>query len=125
MDDAAWRKMLIDGLDGWFDGEVEPFADDYVSIEGTYRIVTSKLTTDQDAALLEIYKVLPGHYQINAAEGMPYWYGENQNDVPYLTASFEPGGILIEGILQRADWVEWDAMFRRLVDQVCLPRYPA
>lgn len=125
MDEATYRSMLIEGLDGWFDGEVEPIGDNFVWVEGAYRIVTSKLTSNQDDALLDIYKQLPGAYRIHAADGMPFWYGEGLNNIPHLTASFEPGGILVEGVLPKTDWTEWDTMFRRLVDEARLPRYPA
>jgi len=125
MDEATYQSMLVVGIDNWFYGKVEPVGDNCVWIEGNYLIVTSRLTTVQDDALLAIYKMLPGEYRIHSEDGMPYWYGAGRNNIPHLTASFEPGGIQIEGILREDDWIEWDTMFRRLVDDAGLPRFPA
>jgi hypothetical protein len=63
MSEQDWP--LIDGVEGWFQGNVVPFADEYLLIEGTYTIFTMRLTEPQVDALGRIYRQLPGRYRIN------------------------------------------------------------
>ena len=123
MSEREWPS--IDGVDGWFQGNIEPFTDEYFLIEGTYTIFTGRLTRAQDDALGQIFPQLPGQFRINPKDGMPYWYGQSDDEIPHLTASFEPSGIVVSGVVQQKDWAEWDAKFRQLVDEAKIPRFPA
>ena len=115
---------MIDGVDGWFQGNVEPFTEDFVYIDGCYTIFTGRLSIEQDRELFQIYPKLPGEFRINPHDGMPYWFGDTQNDIRHLTVSFEPSGIVVSGVVSKRDWKLWDSTFRALVDEARIPRFP-
>lgn len=57
-----------------------------------------------------VYQQLPA-FCGNDEAGCPNWYGRD-GDTRYLSASVEPGGLLVEGMLDEREWQLWDAAFR-------------
>jgi hypothetical protein len=57
-------------------------------------------------ALVRVYEQLPGFIDFDARDSVPYWFGKDEN-AHFLFASVEPAGVLIEGVLDEKDWLEW------------------
>jgi hypothetical protein len=114
----------ISGLEGWFQGKVEPCDDNtsLIEISGTYCIDTSRLTEQQLLDLGKIFEQLPS---LNvASDGTLCYFGSEEESSPILSVSFEPSGIVVWGKLTLDQWIEWDGEFRHRVDQAALPRFP-
>lgn len=57
-----------------------------------------------------VYEQLPAWRGFNS-EGFPSWFGEEDKDREYLTASVEPSGLYVFGFVNDADWQQWDESF--------------
>jgi hypothetical protein len=60
--------------------------------------------------LAVVYQQLPA-FCGNDIDDCPNWYGRD-GDPKYLSASVEPSGLLVEGMLDEHEWQLWDAAFR-------------
>ena len=67
-----------------------------------------------------VYHGMPGWLGYGAEgrgeEGIPYWFGVEEDDV-FLWASSEPPGLLIEGQMDQAEWERWIHEFKTLASQ--------
>lgn len=66
----------------------------------------------------EIYRELPGRYR---ELQIPTWFGDREPEPPFLSASAEPPGIQVYGILPEADCAAWDAGFIAALSASALP----
>jgi hypothetical protein len=78
-------------------------------VERVYCLRFSQFTDAHWKRLREIYALLPEWATVG--DGMPYWFGPEE-DPPYLTASLEPSGIVVDGLLSEENWQEWDRAFQ-------------
>ena len=62
------------------------------------------------AELGRVYGRLPGEVRYL---DVPYRFGSDDRSPPYLVASVEPSGLVVCGLLDEADWLDWDGLFRR------------
>lgn len=59
--------------------------------------------------LMSIFRQLPGY----RGEETPTFFGDQLGVAPWLDASFEPPGLLVSGVLRRAEWEAWSTAFER------------
>lgn len=84
-----------------------------VEVERVYGLDWDRFGEDQWAALARIYEVLPGAVRLRE---VPWWFGDDEDVPPHLSASVEPTGLQVHGVLPEADWRAWDEWFRREAD---------
>lgn len=58
------------------------------------------------AAVMRVYESMPGWL---GATDVPRWYGA-EDDAKYVSASVEPGGVVIEAQMEPAQWEPWIAV---------------
>ena len=107
----------------WYYDNAEDFVSldpDLVEVERVYGLDFWLFSDSDWKSLMGIYRQLPGWQ--NPAEGVPFWFGVDEDNPPYLAASVEPSGLMVHGVLPLEDWEGWDSKFRGLV--VSLPRRP-
>ena len=94
----------------FYDNRLEASADHpgLVELERVYALDFGRLSEDDSLALLELYRSLPGQYrEVSGAS----WFGEPEGCPPYLSASAEPSGLQVSGILAPHDLAAWHAAF--------------
>ena len=69
--------------------------------------------------LTTIINDLPEHQPISG-DGCPWWFGSNSSVPPYLVASVEPTGWLVQGVIPEDAWVSWHTQLQSVVSG--LPR---
>ncbi|MBY0014025.1 hypothetical protein [Paenibacillus typhae] len=57
----------------------------------------------------ELYKSMPGW--IGYKDGIPYWFGQEEDDV-YIAASVEPSGLSFFAQMNQRDWELWITTFK-------------
>ena len=108
------RVIFYDNL------EPTPLEDepDLVEVERIYCLRFDSFSKADWAELDAIYRRLPGGYRENQ---IPYWFGDSDDAPTYLSASVEPPGILVYGILSLEQWSRWDAALRESLELSALP----
>ena len=89
-----------------------------VEIERIYCLDLDEFEDRHWSSLGEIYRSLPGGYR---ELQIPMWFGDDEEHLPFLSASVEPPGIQVYGILTREAWAEWDAAFMAALGASELP----
>ncbi|HTH10826.1 MAG TPA: hypothetical protein VMA55_14765 [Acidovorax sp.] len=119
--DAMAKATDINGLEGWFQewDEHDVSATPLAQFGGTYTIYIGRLTGEEQNALFDILRSMPGW---NEASG--FYYG-NPSEEPGLGTSWEPSGIQVFGQVPAAQWIAWDLAFRMAVENAKLPRFLA
>ena len=108
----------------YYDNRCEAYGSnpDFAWVERVY-CLRFRLFTEQNWADLEsLYNRLPGEVSSDET-GLPYWFGTDEENPPYLWASFEPQGLQVEGILKLQYWLSWDEVFRTEIFALALPIY--
>jgi hypothetical protein len=80
-----------------------------VEVERVYGLDWERFGERQWRDLARIYEGLPG--VVRFRDG-PMWFGDDEDIPPFLSASVEPTGLLVRGILPEAEWISWDERFR-------------
>ena len=93
---------------------------EFVDFERVYCLDFSSFTEENWNDLEQIYNKLPGTRYL---KGVPYWFGVDENEPPYLWVSVEPPGLQVVGVLLLNDWLKWDESFRNQVEASSLPTY--
>ena len=110
-----------------------PLADDYAAYEAAARRVAARRPCRAVRAFFEeiyvldwdriappemtllgaAYTALPGWIGFDppAGQGMPRWFGHDEERGPYLTASVEPPGLQVSGLLERDLFAAWHRAF--------------
>jgi hypothetical protein len=89
-----------------------------VEIERIYCVDIDAFEAAHWSRLDDIYRVLPGGYRKAA---LPMWFGDDEEQLPFLWASAEPPGIQVYGILPPTAWAEWDRAFMTALNASELP----
>jgi hypothetical protein len=96
-------------VENWFyDNQHELGLENRVVVERIYCFDWDLFNNEHWDILDETYKGLPNWI---GYEGCPYWFGFDEEIEPFLTASVEPPGLQVYGVLQVKDWKEWNAGF--------------
>jgi hypothetical protein len=82
-----------------------------VKVERLYCFDWDLFSRGDAVALVETYKTLPGA-EDGSTGASPAWFGDDEDVPPFLTATVEPPGLQVFGVLPEADWHAWDARFR-------------
>jgi hypothetical protein len=90
-----------------------------VEIDRVYCVDVVAFTDADWTRLDDIYRSLPGHYRV--AQSSPMWFGDDEDQLPFLWASIEPPGIQVYGILPPTAWAEWDQAFMTALNASTLP----
>ena len=112
-DPGTWVTPLVMGC-----GQV-PFYDNMtatplpeerslVEVERVYELAFDDFDESHWQALDRIYRTLPGSYR---ALQIPTWFGDDEPKPPFLSASVEPPGLQVYGVLRHTDWLAWDVAF--------------
>lgn len=80
-----------------------------VEVERIYCFDWARFTKENWKELSRIYEDLPGSVR---CKGIQWWFGEKEDAPPFLSASVEPPGLQVYGVLFAADWLAWDERFR-------------
>ncbi|MDR3620627.1 MAG: hypothetical protein P4L85_14845 [Paludisphaera borealis] len=80
-----------------------------VEVERIYGFDWGRFEEDHWRELSRVYESLPGEVRLHA---MPWWFGDDEDVPPFLSASVEPPGLQVYGVLPEADWWAWDEQFR-------------
>lgn len=110
----------------YFDSR-EPFDESGVAnVDRVYRLAWHRFEERDWHALGEIYRRLPGWcpgMETQRLPGLrgwlggthevaaPCWFGNDESLTPHLTASVEPPGLQIAGVLPRDDFERWHEQF--------------
>lgn len=78
------------------------------AIEEMYTFDWSRFTSAHDEQLRRAYASLPGWMN---AQDLPRWFGSDERKGPSLSASMEPPGLQVYGILEPAVFDAWHARF--------------
>lgn len=109
-------------IDEFFDGAVAP-SEDYpglVEVQRLYWFDFEDWGPAEWEELETIYQELPGWQK---SDGLPYWFGVDDETPPVLSASAEIPGIQFWGILAETAWAEWEDAFHTKLRQSNLPLY--
>lgn len=82
-----------------------------VEVERIYRFAWDRFAPSDWDALARSYEGLPGALGWSTG-GVPFWFGDDEDVPPFLSASVEPPGLQVFGVLPEADWHAWDGRFR-------------
>ena len=87
-----------------------------IDVTKTYTIHYGTMTDAQWNALAAVYATLPDFLGYSAHDSCPAWFGWPPDDGgraggAYLSASVEPGGLLVCGALSPDVWAAWDSTF--------------
>jgi hypothetical protein len=80
-----------------------------VEVERIYGFDWERFEEDHWRELSHIHKGLPGEVRFRDA---PWWFGDDEDVPPFLTASVDPLGLKVYGVLPEADWCVWDEQLR-------------
>jgi hypothetical protein len=80
-----------------------------VEVDRVYGFDWDRFDEDRWRELSRIYEDLPGELRLHA---VPWWFGDDEDVPPFLTALVGPSGLKVYGILPEADWWAWDHQFR-------------
>ena len=80
-----------------------------VEVERVYGLDWDRFDDHHWEALARVYERLPG--VLRHRDG-PMWFGDDEDVPPFLSASVEPPGLQVHGVLPEADWSAWDQRFR-------------
>lgn len=91
--------------------EVTPTDDTpgFVEVERVYCFDWDQFSASHWEELSLIYMSLPGAVRYL---DMPWWFGEDEELPPFLSASVEPPGLQVYGVLPNVNWQAWDERFR-------------
>lgn len=89
-----------------------------VEFERVYCLELARFTEEDWASLAIIYRGLPGEYREHQ---LPYWFGDSDESPRHISASVEPSGLQVCGVLTPRQWSEWDTAFREALEQSQLP----
>ncbi|WP_165072790.1 hypothetical protein [Paludisphaera rhizosphaerae] len=102
----------------WYDN-LEPTPVDgltcMVEVERVYGFDWDRFDEDDWSRLSQVCEGLPGAIKPGPSGlpgGLVYWFGDDEDVPPYLSASVEPPGLQVYGMLPEADWSAWDARFQ-------------
>jgi hypothetical protein len=85
---------------------------EFQRVERVYAIRFSECTNAHSMLLDKIYRSLP-EFKGYVYDGLPYWFGVEEDSPPFLWASVEPSGLLVCGMLTSNQWLAWDTQFRQ------------
>jgi len=91
-----------------------------VEVERIYCFAFDHFGEREWLVLDAIYRRLPGDCRESRGP-VWWWFGTDEESPPFLSASVEPPGLQVYGILPLASWVQWDAAFRAALEAACLP----
>jgi hypothetical protein len=80
-----------------------------VEVERVYGLDWDRFDEGHWRELARAYEVLPGTVRLRE---VPWWFGDDEDVPPHLSASVEPSGLQVCGVLPEADWWAWDERFR-------------
>ena len=80
-----------------------------VEVERVYGLDWDRFGGDDWRGLARVYEGLPGAARFR---DVPWWFGDDEDVPPHLSASVEPTGLQVCGVLPEADWWAWDEQFR-------------
>jgi hypothetical protein len=95
-----------------------PDEPELVEVERIYCVQFDRFSEDDWTRLDQIYRDLPGAYRENK---IPFWYGDSEEAPVHLSASVEPPGIQVYGIIPLEQWKLWDAAFQKALAESTLP----
>jgi hypothetical protein len=81
-------------------------------IDRVYCLDWHRFRDPEWSALDRIYRGLPGWV---GYRDVPFWFGADAEDIPYLFASVEPSGLQVCGVLPASDWLEWVSRFEAAI----------
>lgn len=91
-----------------------------VAVERVYALDWDLFDEDDWRRLSKLCEELPG--AMPGPSGLPgglaCWFGDDEDVPPFLSASVEPPGLQVYGILPEADWGAWDARFRKAAERL-------
>lgn len=68
-----------------------------------------------------VYSQMPGWIGLgkdgNGEEGIPYWFGYDENE-KYILASIEPSGLQFEANIDDEEWLSWKTNFKKVATEV-------
>lgn len=84
-----------------------------IDIERIYCLDWRAFTNEQWETLTRVFEELPEYQGKRQDFGdVPFWFGMNRREIPYLWAGIEPPGLQVVGELPLDKWEEWDRLFR-------------
>jgi hypothetical protein len=96
----------------FFDGRA-PFDEPGMAhVDRVYRLAWDEMTKEDWDRLESIYPSLPGWV---GDEAGPRWFGKDESQPPHLTASVEPPGLQVTGVLPAAKFIEWHEQFMNAI----------
>jgi len=96
----------------YFDSS-EPFSVPGVAdLDRVYRFAWHEFTENDWESLGTVYRALPGWA---GNDPMPLWFGHDMSMYPHLTASVEPPGLQVTGLLPKKDFDAWHEEFMTLI----------
>ena len=95
-----------------------PDQPELVEVERIYCVQFDRFSVADWTSLDHIYRNLPGEYRENQ---IPFWYGDSDEAPVHLSASVEPPGIHVYGIISVDQWSQWDAAFQEALTESTLP----
>ncbi len=81
----------------------------YIEVERIYKFDWTRFGEKDWQELFRIYQSLPGAVRY---QSIPHWYGVDEDTAPFLSASVEPPGLQVYGVLPLTDWAIWDEEFQ-------------
>jgi hypothetical protein len=87
----------------------EPFdGSGRANVDRVYQFDWTRFGKAESDSLDRIYRALPGWI---GYASVPYWFGDDEQSLNYLTASVEPPGLQVVGNLSESDFQNWHARF--------------
>ena len=86
--------------------EISGSENEFVKVDRVYSFNFSKFNKENWSDLSSLYKLLPKYIE-NEELGIPYWFGSDEEQPPYLWASVEPSGLQVHGVLSAEDLEIW------------------
>jgi hypothetical protein len=91
----------------------EPFGRSGVAdLDRVYRFAWHEFTQNHWDKLDAIYKRLPGWI---GYDQVPWWFGKDESKSPHLTASVEPPGLQVTGVLPAGQFASWHDAFMEAI----------
>ena len=93
----------------FYDEQGHSEIDGVVTVVRVYRLRWDRFGDAEWRELDRIYQSLPGW--IDCRDGPPFWFGTDVNVRPHLTASVEPPGLQVWGLLATSEFHSWHLQF--------------
>jgi hypothetical protein len=96
-----------------FFDSADPFArPGLADLDRVYRFAWHEFTQAHWDRLDAVYTKLPGWM---GYDPVPRWFGKGGRTSPHLTASVEPPGLQVTGLLPIAEFTEWHEAFMKAI----------